>query len=356
MLGDRIERGRIPFIGRRMARRRGDGARLARDRRTRRCAGRWSRGRWPTALLVALAMPAFSMHTKLTGTSDLPRSLAGHARLRPHAGRVPRRPDPGRRGRHARATSRAPQMRAGDRGAARARAGHRAASTTRSTSTVVGGPPRRLDRRPADGRRRHRTPPPSAALAQLRGCDPAADASARAPGAHAYVTGMTAGTKDFNDLMTARAPLVFAFVLTLAFLLLLVTFRSIVIPIKAIALNLLSVGAAYGVLVWVFQDGHCEGLLGFHSNGGDRQLAADVPVRDPVRPDRWTTTCSSSAGSARRSTAAWRTEDAVAPRDQVDGRHRDQRRVRDGRRVRDLRDAAARSTSSRWASAWRSRS
>ena len=60
----------------------------------------------------------------------------------------------------------------------------------------------------------------------------------------------------------------FAFVLGLAFLLLLLTFRSIVIPIKAIVLNLLSVGAAYGVLVWIFQYGHLEGLLNFHSNGG----------------------------------------------------------------------------------------
>ncbi len=48
----------------------------------------------------------------------------------------------------------------------------------------------------------------------------------------------------------------------------LVTFRSIVIPIKAIVLNLLSVGAAYGILVLVFQDGHGESLLGFTSNGG----------------------------------------------------------------------------------------
>jgi RND superfamily putative drug exporter len=85
---------------------------------------------------------------------------------------------------------------------------------------------------------------------------------------HAYVTGIAAGTKDFNDLMKAHAPIVFAFVLSLAFLLLLVTFRSIVIPIKAIVLNLLSVGAAYGVLTWVFQDGHFEKALGFHSNGG----------------------------------------------------------------------------------------
>jgi RND superfamily putative drug exporter len=58
-----------------------------------------------------------------------------------------------------------------------------------------------------------------------------------------------------------------AFVLSMAFLLLLVTFRSIVIPLKAIVLNMLSVGASYGVLVWLFQDGHGEKLLGFTSTG-----------------------------------------------------------------------------------------
>ena len=53
----------------------------------------------------------------------------------------------------------------------------------------------------------------------------------------------------------------FAFVLGLAFVLLLLTFRSVVIPLVSIVLNLLSVGAAYGVLVWIFQDGHLQGLL-----------------------------------------------------------------------------------------------
>jgi uncharacterized membrane protein YdfJ with MMPL/SSD domain len=95
---------------------------------------------------------------------------------------------------------------------------------------------------------------------------------------------MTAGSKDFNDTMKSHLPIVFAFVLSLAFILLLVTFRSIVVPIKAIVLNLLSVGAAYGVLVLVFQDGHGEKLLGFQSVGGIAPLAAAVPVRDPVRP------------------------------------------------------------------------
>jgi uncharacterized membrane protein YdfJ with MMPL/SSD domain len=86
-------------------------------------------------------------------------------------------------------------------------------------------------------------------------------------GVQADVTGAAAGTRDFNETMKAHIAYVFAFVLSAAFLLLLVTFRSIVIPIKAILLNLLSVGAAYGVLVLVFQDGRLEGLLGFDSNG-----------------------------------------------------------------------------------------
>jgi RND superfamily putative drug exporter len=86
-------------------------------------------------------------------------------------------------------------------------------------------------------------------------------------GTQVAVTGDAAATHDFNQTMKAHAPLVFAFVLGLAFLLLLLTFRSIVIPLKAIVLNLLSVGAAYGVLVWIFQEGHLQGLLGFHSNG-----------------------------------------------------------------------------------------
>jgi RND superfamily putative drug exporter len=97
----------------------------------------------------------------------------------------------------------------------------------------------------------------------------------RLPGAEAAVTGVTASSKDFNDTMTSHAPLVFAFVLSLAFILLLVTFRSIVVPIKAIVLNLLSVGAAYGILVLVFQDGLGEGALDFRSVGG---IAPVIPL------------------------------------------------------------------------------
>jgi uncharacterized membrane protein YdfJ with MMPL/SSD domain len=87
-------------------------------------------------------------------------------------------------------------------------------------------------------------------------------------GAEVAVGGMTAGSKDFLDTMKSHLPIVFGFVLSLAFILLLVTFRSIVVPIKAIVLNLLSVGAAYGILKLVFQDGLGEKLLGFESVGG----------------------------------------------------------------------------------------
>ncbi len=97
----------------------------------------------------------------------------------------------------------------------------------------------------------------------------------RLPGADVAVTGVTAGSRDFLDSMRSHAPLVFAFVLSLAFILLLVTFRSIVVPIKAIILNVLSVGAAYGILVLVFQDGLGETLLDFRSVGG---VAPVIPL------------------------------------------------------------------------------
>lgn len=86
-------------------------------------------------------------------------------------------------------------------------------------------------------------------------------------GVTADVTGTAAQTRDFNESMVSHLPLVVGFVLVAAFALLLVTFRSVVIPLKAIVLNLLSVGAAYGVMVLVFQGEWAEGLLGFNSSG-----------------------------------------------------------------------------------------
>ncbi len=85
--------------------------------------------------------------------------------------------------------------------------------------------------------------------------------------ADVYVTGATAASVDFRQHMFDTAPYVFGFVLGLAFILLLIMFRSIVIPVKAIALNLLSAGAAYGVLVMVFQFGWGASLIGTEATG-----------------------------------------------------------------------------------------
>src|SRR5206468_1510670 len=73
------------------------------------------------------------------------------------------------------------------------------------------------------------------------------------PGVETAVTGATAEDVDFTHQMKHGVPYVIAFVLVFAFLLLLVAFRSIVVPLKAIVLNLLSVGASYGARVLVFQ-------------------------------------------------------------------------------------------------------
>jgi uncharacterized membrane protein YdfJ with MMPL/SSD domain len=87
------------------------------------------------------------------------------------------------------------------------------------------------------------------------------------PGVETAVTGITAEDVDFTRQMKHGVPYVIAFVLALAFILLLLAFRSVVVPLKAIALNLLSVAAAYGVLVLVFQHTWAEPILRFKSNG-----------------------------------------------------------------------------------------
>jgi uncharacterized membrane protein YdfJ with MMPL/SSD domain len=87
------------------------------------------------------------------------------------------------------------------------------------------------------------------------------------PDVRTYVTGDAAFSVDINRLYSNGTPTIFAFVLSLSFLLMLVAFHSIVIPIKAILLNLLSTAAAYGVLVLVFQDGWFAGPLGITPSG-----------------------------------------------------------------------------------------
>ena len=107
----------------------------------------------------------------------------------------------------------------------------------------------------------------SSALAALR--DQVVPATiGKVPGTHVYVGGTTAGSVDFSQTMAQHLPYVFAFVLGMAFLLLLLSFRSVVVALLTIVLNLLSVGAAYGLMVLVFQDGFGRSLLGAADIGG----------------------------------------------------------------------------------------
>ncbi len=111
----------------------------------------------------------------------------------------------------------------------------------------------------------------------------------RIPGATVAVTGETAGTTDFNDTIRSRIAVVFGFVIALAFLLLLVTFRSVVIPLKAVVLNLLSVGAAYGILVAVFQYGWGASLIGAGLSRVKELADQGMPTRAAVQRGTRTT-------------------------------------------------------------------
>ena len=88
------------------------------------------------------------------------------------------------------------------------------------------------------------------------------------PGFPTWVTGQTASLLDFNDAALDRAPWAVLWIAGATFVLLFLLTGSVVIPLKALILNVISLGASLGILVWVFQDGHLESLLGFQSVGG----------------------------------------------------------------------------------------
>jgi uncharacterized membrane protein YdfJ with MMPL/SSD domain len=117
-------------------------------------------------------------------------------------------------------------------------------------------------------------PASNTALAELRD-EVVPETVGAVAGTEAGVTGVTAEWKDQGDQMKSWLPPVVSFVLLFAFALMLVAFRSLVIAAKAIVLNLLSVAAAYGVLVLVFQHGVGMGLLGFSETSG---IAPVVPL------------------------------------------------------------------------------
>ena len=133
----------------------------------------------------------------------------------------------------------------------------------------------------------------------------------RAAALNVYVGGQTAGFEDFSDKISSRLPLFIAIVIGLSILLLMAVFRSIWVPLASAVFNLLSIGAAYGVIVAVFQWGWGASLLGVDERHADHLVRPADDVRDPVRAARWTTTSSCSRGSGRR------TSRATAPKESV---------------------------------------
>jgi RND superfamily putative drug exporter len=267
VLGDRVEWLRIPFMGRR----KGGESRMwnaVLDRVLKRPALSAAAA---LAVLLVLATPALGMRAVLSGTDDLPRNLA--------VMKVYDKIDAAFPGGQIPAVV---AISANDVTAAPVQAAISELETRAVASGGFNGPADvtiSKDKHvaqvaiPIKGNGNDAVS--NTALADLRDTlVPQTVAHADGVSA-AYVAGMTAETRDYVDFLKGRAPLVIGFVLVLAFLLLLVTFRSLVIPIKAIVLNLLSVAAAYGVLTWIFQDGHFEKALGFQSNGG---ITAWLPI------------------------------------------------------------------------------
>ena len=95
------------------------------------------------------------------------------------------------------------------------------------------------------------------------------------PGITAVVTGATAAQKDAVDLMYRYFPLVILYVVLVTYLVLLVLFRSVVLPLKAVIMNAMSIFATYGALVFLFQQGHFQELLGFRASG---YTEATIPI------------------------------------------------------------------------------
>ncbi|MBA8803366.1 RND superfamily putative drug exporter [Nocardioides ginsengisegetis] len=251
LLGDRIERGRIPFVPRQHG---------GESPFWRRAVGRATKRPVVTVvvasgLLVLLALPVLGLRTGSAGLTTLPSDTVtqrGFAALTTY---FPQgvRPSPAQVVVDAPSS---PQV-----AAAVARLEERvAADPDFGPSTVTTAPGEDLtlvevvvEGDPASSRA-------SAAITRLRrDYIPTAFDGVDAP---VYVTGTTAFDIDYAALIDHWLPIVITFVLTLSFLLLLLVFRSVVLPLKAVVLNLLSVGAAYGLMVLVFQDGHGADLLG----------------------------------------------------------------------------------------------
>ncbi|HEY6032585.1 MAG TPA: MMPL family transporter [Gaiellaceae bacterium] len=265
-LGDRVDRGRIPLVSRRShAESRVWGFVLDRVLRRPLLSAVLAGG-----ALLALAAPTLTLHTQLPSFTDLPKSLPIVATYDRIQAAFPGSQVPANVVVKA-ADVTAPEV---QRAVARLKAQALATGQMKQPISTLVNPAKTVEvvSIPLQG---NGDDAASVAALQTLRHDVIPAALGPVAGVEAAVTGETAGTHDFNEQMKSHAPLVFGFVLALCFLLLLVTFRSLVIPIKAVLLNLLSVGAAYGLLVLVFQHRWAEGILGFHSNGA---IASWLPL------------------------------------------------------------------------------
>ena len=255
-LGDKVDRGRVPLLGRRGPARNGISARLARLVTRRPLAALVT----AACVLGALAVPAVDLHTAIAGDdlpADEPVLVAKKAIERTFPGAPA---DAVLVVTGHRLDARDARARLHDLGARAARVtGGRGTVTVdvarggRTAAVLVPLPDRGVDAGRATIRAlRDRVSPTAAQVA---------------PGARAMVTGAAAADADFSQRLNERTPLVIAFVLGLAFVLLVATFRSPALAAAVMALNLLSIGAAYGVEVAIFQHTWAEGLLGFTSSG-----------------------------------------------------------------------------------------
>jgi uncharacterized membrane protein YdfJ with MMPL/SSD domain len=262
LLGDRLNKGRIPWLGKWLERRRSDGPSHFWTRVLRRVLARPALSAiLAAAFLIGLAVPALSLHTSvLSASEELPHDMAimkTYLRLQ-HA--FPGGPQPAQvvvSGADVASARVAAQIQALRREAIAS--GQMFEPVTvdvnRAQNVAVIDVPLAGDGQDSASR---------GALQALRERI-APDTVGRV--ATVSVGGATAASVDFNHQLRARAPFVFAFVLGLAFLLLLWSFRSIVIAATGVVLNLLSVSAAYGVLVAVFQWGWGKSLLGLTTTG-----------------------------------------------------------------------------------------
>jgi RND superfamily putative drug exporter len=259
LLGSWADRGRIPFLGRHRTQARPSRLWAALVRQVVRRPLIW--GGAAALVLLAMTAPAFGMRTG-SPAIDLPSRLPAVQTLGQIERAFPGRPDPAQvvvTG----ADLSSPDMRAAV-AALQARATAGGVIHQPVTAQLVSGGRGLVISVPLAGNGTDSVS--RGALLALRNRILPATIGA-VPGASYAVTGDTASGYDFSAALHSRTPVVFAVVAGLALVLLLVAFRSLAIPLVSIGLNLLSVGAAYGLVTLIFQDGRLQGLLGFTSFG-----------------------------------------------------------------------------------------